>query len=276
MDSKMAFQLSLHSAGPEITREYPDGIEVQGYEVALKSFVAYNNIPNVSSRLNNNVLHLVKDVYSYVHRPNDDLVTTSEGQDYVILTRTDNPFEQEIKLDHQESREIVFDIGSYELKDIENVIFRDKGHAEHQTSMLVDYVTKRVGIKSKWALDMTHSCSIGSILGYERRVFPSSGDYIWSTRPIELFTVHNIRIKSNLTWCNIQDNSLHDSTLYEFPLAVGIAEKIIERPPNPEYYKIMNDKIQHLRLIVVDQNDRLIDFMGEKISILLHFRPALY
>jgi len=33
---KMAFQIALHSLTPEITRDYPEGIDLQaGYEVRL-------------------------------------------------------------------------------------------------------------------------------------------------------------------------------------------------------------------------------------------------
>lgn len=274
----MAFQLSLHSADSDIMREYPEGIDlVHGYEVALKSFVAYNNIPNISPRLQNNILHLVKHVYSYVPKLNDDLVTSTEGDGWIVLNRVSNPYEVET-IEHQETKEIVFDTGTYELKDLQNTILQDKTQSEHKTEMIVDYVKMRVGIKSKWSIDMTRACSIGSsMLGYEKKLYPPTGDFIWSTKPIELYTLHTIRVKSNLTCSNIRDNMLHDSSLYEFPLAVGTGDKIIERPTNPEYYRVIGgDKLHHLRVLVVDQNDRTIDFLGEKITILLHFRPILY
>ena len=258
----------------------------------MKSFVAYNNIPNVTPKLQNNTLHLLKDVYEEEHVENDDLVTTSEVEDFVILTRTDDPYKSTRKLVHLESRIIVFDTGCYELKDVQDVILRDKLHTEHKTEMIIDFVLMKVGIKSLWTLDMSAQNSIGSTLGFEKKMYPPTGDgdYVWSTKPIDLFSIHNIRIKSNLTCCNVQDSNLHDSTLYEFPqdsnlhdstlyefpLSVGPTEKIIERPINPEFYRVTSERLYYLSVIIVDQNDRLIDFLGEKITVLLHFRPERY
>jgi hypothetical protein len=105
---------------------------------------------------------------------------------------------------------------------------------------------------------------------------PTGGEFVWSTLPVQLFTVQNIRIKTNLTRCNVQDGNVHDSTLYEFPLSVNPTEKIIERPIDPEYYKVFTDQLHFLRVSIVDQNDRLLDFLGERVCVLLHFRPTLY
>lgn len=56
----MAFHIALHSNDSDIVRDYPEGIDLQkGYEVALKSFVAYNNIPNIGPRLGNCYLKFI-------------------------------------------------------------------------------------------------------------------------------------------------------------------------------------------------------------------------
>jgi len=94
--------------------------------------------------------------------------------------------------------------------------------------------------------------------------------------PVNLFSVNTIRIKTNLTRCNIHNKHIRDSTLYEFPLTLAPTEKIIERPIDPEYYKVIVERLHNLRVIVVDQQDNMIDFLGETISILLHFRPSIY
>ena len=141
--------------------------------------------------------------------------------------------------------------------------------------MIIDSV-RRVGIKSKWILDMRGSNSIGSLLGYERKLYPPTGDFIWSTQTVQLFRVQNIRIKTNLTRCNVMDGQVRDSTLYEFPLSVSPTEKIIERPIDPEYYKVIMECIYNLRVSIVDQDNNIINFRGERISVMLHFRPLHY
>ena len=45
----MAFQISLTSTSSIFKFEYSEGIPLDGpYEICLKSFVTYNNIPNIS------------------------------------------------------------------------------------------------------------------------------------------------------------------------------------------------------------------------------------
>ena len=212
----MAFHMALHSKSPEINLDYPEGIDLRGYEVALKSFVGYNNIPNIGPHLHNNTLQLIKDCWE-VKPVDDDDVVTEEEENYTVLTHVDKPVASRTFM-HHEYRGIVLDTGCYELKDVENAILRDKMHKEHKTEMFIDFVLMRVGIRSLWILDFSAPNSIGPTLGFEKKMYPPTGIFIWSTKPIDLFSIHNIRIKSNLTCCNIQDSKLHDSTLYEiFP-----------------------------------------------------------
>jgi hypothetical protein len=293
----MAFHIALHSDSSDIYRDYPEGIDLKGgYEVALKSFVAYNNIPNISPLLNNNVLTLVEhhrndgDRQGKASNDADDrsiLVTASDDDDqesYVAFTQQEK-FTQQLQTQADEAiqpppsllvRNIVFDSGCYKLADIETTILKDVSHHEHNTIMMIDNVRMRVGIKSSWTLDMTQTNSIGPLLGFERKMYPPTDHYIYSTKPVQLFTVHNIRIKTNLTRCNIQDGDVRDATLYEFPLAAAATEKIIERPLDPEYYSVVPERIHFLRVSVLDQQNKLMDFRGEMISLLLHFRPSLY
>ena len=274
----MAFHISLQSDTSDILCDYSEGIDLRGgYEVCLKSFVAYNNIPNIGTGLNNFQLNLIKDVYEEEEeeeeeKENEVTVDSSEQDDadhYVILTVNQDSDKEKTqkkkkRFIRSETRVIIFDTGCYELKDIQRVIMSDKLHSEHNTTMIVDDIHMRVGIKSLWTLDMTSSNTIGRLLGFEKRVYQPSGDYIWSTLPVQLFTVNNIRIKTNLTRCNVRNDNVHDSTLYEFPLSVSPTEKIIERPIDPEYYKVITERLHHLRVIIVDQNDNMVNFRGEK------------
>ena len=46
--------------------------------------------------------------------------------------------------------------------------------------------------------------------------------------------------------------------------------KIIETPARPEYLHITTSTISEINLRIVDENDKLYDFKGEKIVIKLH------
>ena len=63
-----------------------------------------------------------------------------------------------------ETREIVFETGCYELKNIIDKIAADKDHQIHKTVLDADYIAMRVGIKSTWSVDFTGPDSIGSLL----------------------------------------------------------------------------------------------------------------
>lgn len=243
-EGKMAFQISLHSHSSDIFQSYEnEGILVPGdYEVALKSFVTYNNIPNISKELSNNTLLLLNPG----EINNNEIIETSNSNsdNYNVIVLDESSFyfsyrkNQSFSLKHEE-RIITFETGTFSLQDISSVIQSDGEHYKHGTIMLIDMVRMRIGIKSTWTLDMRPTNSICSLIGFERKTYPSTGDFIWSTNPVRLFSVQNIRVKSNLTHCNIQDDKTRDSTLYEFPLSVLPAEKIIERPIDPEYYKVV-------------------------------------
>ena len=50
-------------------------------------------------------------------------------------------------------------------------------------------------------------------------------------------------------------------------MSVGPTEKIIERPINPEFYRIMTKRLHYLSVFTVGQTDRLIDLLGERILL---------
>ena len=58
--------------------------------------------------------------------------------------------------------------------------------------MIIDFVLMKVGIKSLWTLDMSAPNSIGSTLGFEKKMYPPTEDYVWYTKLIDLFNIHNI------------------------------------------------------------------------------------
>lgn len=278
-----SFQISLRSYTSEIFRDYPQGIDIsRGYQVALKSFVVYNHIPNISPELCNNTLLLIEEETDEPAVVEDAEVFSSEVDDennvtISMIPPSSSSSKKLVTQTHHESRCIVFDKGTYELHDIASVIELDKGHEIHQTSMAIDKIRMRVGMKSKWTMDFRANNSIAKILGFEAKLYHPSNDYIWSTNPVSLFSVQNIRIKTNLTSVNIHDTSMNDTTLYEFPLSVDSTEKIIERPSNPEYYTISGrrDLLNYLLVTIVDQDDRLVDFANEQIMLVLHFRPIV-
>lgn len=231
----MAFQISLNGTYSEFNLEYYDGIILKGpYEVCLKSFVTYNNIPNINEDCN-----------------------------LFMLTDDTNQKRYEIKIA----------TGTYELNELINLIKQDSIIKESKTEIKLNRNTFQVEITSNLHVDFYSEGNMGRIFGFSKNVF-KPGKTHYSDLPVQLFTTNTIKIKCNLIKCNIANLKQNDNTLHEFPLKGEPGEKIVERPATLCYYPITTDNIYQLHLKVVDQDDNLIDFRGEKISILLGFRPC--
>ena len=95
------------------------------FQVYLKSFVAYNNIPNISVTLNNSHLTLFKHIYKEKDDKENEVTTELYGKQdsYLVVSRIENVDKKNFL--RSETRIIVFDTGCYELKDIASVIERD-------------------------------------------------------------------------------------------------------------------------------------------------------
>lgn len=227
---KMAFQISLSGRSSELNLEYNEGIKLnQPYDVCLKSFVTYNNIPNITS-CNNKIF-------------------MTNGSKQVVIT---------------------FPTGTYELADINNFLQAFSGNKEPQLKITLNKVTLKVEISCKWTVDFTEPNTMGSTLGFKnQKIYGSAA----SDMPVQLFTIQTIKIKCNLIKSNIDNLKMNDNTLHEFPLSVDPGEKIVERPTSLCYYPMSIDTIYQLHIRIVDQDNRLVDFQGEKISLNLGFEP---
>jgi hypothetical protein len=236
----MAFQISLNSTASVLNLEYVDGIKLNGpYEVCLKRFVTYNNIPNITEK--NNKICFV-----------DDTTNEQEPKKYEIIIPT----------------------GTYEIQDLIRYIQNHKLVVNSGTFLRLNRNTFKMEIKSPWYFDFTSPASIGKVLGFSEKSFKPDQLHT-SDLPVQIFSVNTIKVKCNLIKCNYENLKRNDNTLYEFPLKVESGEKIIERPQTLCYYPVTRtDSIYQLHLHIVDQNDKLVDFQGEEISITLGFQPC--
>lgn len=231
----MAFQISVSGTSSVLHLEYYDGIKLNGpYEMCLKSFVTYNNIPNITDE--NNLFILV------------DTITPAQ---HVITIPT----------------------GTYELKDLIKRLEDEPAFLESGTTMKLNKNTFQVEIKSDFHIDFNTEGTMGRTLGFSENIFAPLLTHS-SDLPVQIFTVNTIKVKCNLIKCNVDNLKQNDNTLHEFPLNGEGGEKIIERPITLCYYPVNTDNIYQIKLTVVDQDNNVIDFRGEKISIVLGFRPC--
>ena len=304
----MAFHIVINDTKSEIWREYPEGIKFDGpYEVCLRSFVTYNNIFNVTEK--NNVwefvypeetapneteipfgnpteeeeveIHLIgdnekpkKEKKKRAARKRVDWGTEIPGHylPYVALTPEEHTMMQ-LKIGKEFIREtVIIPPGIYEIEDI-NAYLKPRVPNGKKFWLLLNKNTLRVEMGGTVGVDLSSPQSIGQLLGFERKIYPRQGHY-YSTGRVDIFPINMIKITANIVKSNIVDNKRFADTIYEFPLNANPGEKIVERPSVLTFYKVNIDLLHQLHLKIVDQDNRLIDFQGEKISIVLEFRPA--
>lgn len=166
--------------------------------------------------------------------------------------------------------EVVIPPGSYTLEDIALVIKNLQPDTKWES--VLNENTFKIKLFCAWGIDFTEKNSLGNLLGFKKQILKPDITH-YSDRVSDLYSINMIKVKCNLIKNNIQDLERNDNTIFEFPLIYTKGEKIVERPINISYYKVIPETIHDLSLKIVDQNNRVIDFHNNKICITLEFRP---
>lgn len=232
----MAFPISITDNNSEIVRIYHEGIPLKGeYYEGLKAFVTYNSIANISDTYSNST-------FDFKHPESGDKTC------------------------------IRIPLGTYEMKHLFKTVTEKAKKKGITISFKLHEENQEIEIKCDYIIDFTTPTSICKMLGYSPITYLANTTLFSDKIPM-LFTINTIKVKCNLVNTSVDNLKLHDNTLYEFPLATHIGEKIVERPLAISYYKVNTDIIHTLSLSIVDQDSRLINFQGERITIILEFRP---
>lgn len=160
--------------------------------------------------------------------------------------------------------------GSYEIEDIETYV---------QTALIDKGITINIKpnnntlcseIKCTQDIDFQPTDSIGSLLGFTRRVLLANKSHR-SDLPVSILRVNALRVECNITaGAYINERKVH--TIHEFFPVVPPGYKIVEVPSHVIYLPITGKTIDHIQLRLVDQNGDLVNFRGEIITIRLHLK----
>lgn len=173
---------------------------------------------------------------------------------------------------HFGKRTIEIPTGSYEIDDINEYLNEvlKTNITKDRLSIKANNNTLSTEISGSERIDFTKERTIGSLLGFNKRILPM--DVIsYSDNPVNILKVNSIRIE-----CSIVSGSFYNNkpthTIYEFSPDVPPGYKINERSNNIIYLPVNVRQISTITIRIIDQNGDSINFRGETINIRLHLR----
>ena len=136
-----------------------------------------------------------------------------------------------------------------------------------------------VKLLANYQIDFNIPNSIRTILGFDARIISTVGINLGDKIGNIEGGISTINIKSDLSnggyIADDNNNLIQRGILFTIPfLSVGMGSKIIEAPTNPIYYSVNQTSISSINLSVVDENNRIIDFGGQTITIILHLKQV--
>lgn len=195
--------------------------------------------------------------------------------DFQAVNSIPNVDESNNQFHYGEDELIIIPLGSYEVNEIEAYLLkmlREKNHVNETISIEANKNTFKCSIRCSKVIDFTKKNSIGSLLGFKKRILKPHIDYE-SDLSINIFKVSSLKVESNIT-TGSYFNNLTNHSIYEFTPSVPPGYKIMQTPRNLIYLPVATRVIDNITLKIVDQGGNLIDFRGELISIRLHLKSC--
>lgn len=268
--------LTLNGKSSHLHAEYFPPIDISDgdYVCGLIDFQTFNAVPNVDET--NNLFHFhfkVKKVVPEKQKSKtDDSANFSNVQKALIGALGVDTIEinenEEIR-----SECITIPVGSYEITQIADylreqlekhgVIF----HLQPNKNTLKCEMTC-----STWLVDFSKENSIGSLLGFSPKLYVGNVMHV-SEATVKITRVNAVRIDCDLIKGSyINNKPAH--TIHEFSIKVEPGYKIIEVPNKVIYFPIVVKSISSVNISLIDQENKLIDFRGETITLRIHIKKV--
>lgn len=164
---------------------------------------------------------------------------------------------------------ITLPIGSFEVDDILHLLMGEFEKRQIPIEITASSKTMKCEIKTAVPIDFTKNDSIGSVLGFSKRML-EHGDFT-SDKIVNINCVTNLRVDCDLTTGSYH-NGKPTHTIHEFNPSVDPGYKISEQPKHLIYLPIVRRRINSLNISIFDQNGELVDFRGETITCRIHIK----
>ena len=168
-------------------------------------------------------------------------------------------------------------IGCYEIeainREVKRLIVKAGGKKDDVTiAPNVNTLQCIIILKDNIVIDFTVNNSLRSVLGFNAQKLKGPGRYE-SENVVNIMKVNSIMVHCDIIGAS-RLNGQERPIIYSFFPNVGPGEKIITRPKNLIYLPITLDVISHMTCWLTDQDDNLLNFRGEKITITFHIKSC--
>lgn len=265
--------LTLNGKSSHLYAEYFPPIDISDgdYVCGLIDFQTFNAVPNVDET--NNLFHFhykVKKEIREKQKNKDGSAQFSDVQKSLIGALGNDAIVLDENVEIR-SECITIPVGSYEITQIakylgeqllkHGLIF----HLQPNKNTLECEMTC-----SAWMVDFSKENSIGSLLGFNRKLYVEHVMHV-SEATVKITRVNAVRIDCDLIKGSyINNQPAH--TIHEFSIKVEPGYKIIEVPNKVIYFPIVVKSISSVNISLIDQENKLIDFRGETITLRIHIK----
>lgn len=266
--------LTLSGDSSHLHAEYFPAIDLSdgNYVCGLIDFQTFNSIPNVDET--NNMFYYGSEIDPQISKHNIETNDISENlQTTSSSSGSNNSKKTSVIKKPQPLNYIRVPVGSYEVSDLEAYIKKRLQLRKVEFALTANKNTLQCEILCSQPIDFTKPNTIGPLLGFRaRRIFAPNNTHI-SRFPASILKLNVIRVECDIIkGAYLNDKPVH--TIHEFSPKVPPGYKIIETPQNVIYFPVTVKSIHNLNLSIVDQDNKVINFRGETITVRLHLKKV--
>lgn len=167
-------------------------------------------------------------------------------------------------------REYVVPTGTYELKELGDFLKKILAADGVSFNLDANLNTLKCNLRCSKDVDFTKPGTFRDLLGFEAVEYQANQDHI-SEHPVDILKLQSMRVQVDICKGSYI-NEERTTTIYEFFPAVPAGYKIMEAPKNAIYMPVNTRSISRITVKIVDQNNELVNFRGENITVRLHLK----
>lgn len=300
--------LTVSSNSSQLFAEYFPPIDISDgdYVCGLIDFQTFNAIPNIDEK--NNLFHfnVSKDMKRRIHAEELAALQSLYGEEKdkyfgkVIEESANANSKTQIENNVQSTPKMISDAkfqlaeknllqsltnelldkfevieiptGTYEIEQIAQYLKKSLDKFNVNFDLIANKSTLKSEMFCSESIDFSEPKSIGSLFGFEAKKYDGEVSHI-SELAANTFKVNIIRVECDLIYgAYINNTPVH--TIHQFSPRVPPGYKIVEVPNKVIYFPVSVKSISSLNISLVDQDNNLINFRGETITIRVHLKKV--